>query len=301
MIQYFENKEKIELSPDVKIIDTDYNEKVFINYKWDEKTLQDSVFNSCTFAEMGFKKSKFTHVNFQHSVFIDCYFKDAKFQFIDFTGVAFINCNFSGATFINCEFQYSAFKDCYIEYNSIKSNLPKSKHNLNRDICRNLGLEALRKGDDKEFRRYYLEEKSASEKYHFSKFYHPKSYYLRQKYGLCDNLIGISSFLLSKLNKYLWGYGEQLSRLIINMLLVVIGFAIKYVCLDITNGVNKKINFFDSIYLSLCNFFTISPVSTYNFSKSTLYNFISVTEAGLGVILMGFFIAAIFRYINRRS
>ena len=55
------------------------------------------------------------------------------------------------ATFVDCEFLYAQFKECYITYDAIKNNLPRKWHNLTRDLCRNLGLEALHAGDDEKF------------------------------------------------------------------------------------------------------------------------------------------------------
>ena len=49
-----------------------------------------------------------------------------------------------------------------------------------------------------------------------------------KKYNGIDQLSGLINYLISKLNKFLWGYGEKLSRLIFNMILVIILFAVGY-------------------------------------------------------------------------
>ncbi|WP_443596301.1 hypothetical protein [Agathobacter sp.] len=138
-----------------------------------------------------------------------------------------------------CGFLYAQFKECYITYDAIKNNLPRKWHNLTRDLCRDLGLEALHAGDDENFRKYYFEEKRANERYYLKKFHHSKTedggYYYR-KYNVWDECSGFFHFLLSKLNHVSWAY-----------------------------------------------------------------EFASVSEAGIGVIFVGFFVAAVFRYINRRS
>ena len=61
------------------------------------------------------------------------------------------------------------------------------------------------------------------------------------------------------------------------------------------------LNWYDGLYISLSNFFTMSPVANYTFPHPSEYEIVSVTEGGIGVILVGFFVAAVFRYINRRS
>lgn len=63
----------------------------------------------------------------------------------------------------------------------------------------------------------------------------------------------------------------------------------------------KALRWYDGLYISLSNFFTMSPVASYTFPNSWAYEFASVSEAGIGVIFVGFFVAAVFRYINRRS
>ena len=51
-------------------------------------------------------------------------------------------------------------------------------------------------------------------------------------------------------------------------------------------------------YMSLSNFFTV----TCDYSPNSIfYKTLSVAEGGVGIILMGFFVAALFRYINRRG
>lgn len=306
MQQYFENK---KCFPD-SIVDGELNfdtnkyiDYCFANYRWDQKmNVSAMTFQNCTFAKMGFKQSRWEHLDCKYTVFIDCYFKDASFSYVDFTGALFINCNFDGASFMNCCFEYVKFRDCYIKLDVIRNNLPPKRYNLTRDLCRNLGLEALRQGDDQEFRKFFFTEKRASEKYFFKKFHHSQTedhgYYA--KYNVWDEINGLIRWGLSKINKCLWGYGERVSRLLINMLVVILVFTIGYLNMNIKAGA-RGIYWHEGLYISLCNFFTLSPVSIYDFSDSIAYEFISVSEAGIGVILMGFFVAAVFRYINRRS
>ena len=200
--------------------------------RWDAQAVFDNIrFDNCVFSKLGLKKSKFTHINMGHSVFISCYFKGTSFNCCDFTGAVFIDCNFDEATFVDCEFLYAQFKECYITYDAIKNNLPRKWHNLTRDLCRDLGLEALHAGDDENFRKYYFEEKRANERYYLKKFHHSKTEdggYYYNKYNVWDECSGLFHFLLSKLNHVLWGYGERLGRLIGNMCIVVTLYWIIY-------------------------------------------------------------------------
>lgn len=307
MQQYFQNKNLCKTDGPTKMPNFDeieYCDVVYSGFRWDNRAVFDNkIFDNCVFSKMGLRKCKFSHMNFGHSVFIDCYFKEGVFSCCDFTGALFINCNFDEATFVCCEFQYVKFEKCYITYKAMRSNLPQRRHNQNRDLCRNLGLEALHAGDDENFRKYYFEEKKASEKYYLKKFCHTKTEaggFYDKKYNIWDAISGFFHYILSKLNRFLWGYGEKLGRLVSNMLLVVIGYWIVYQNMSIEKS-EEAIEWYDGLYISFSNFFTISPVDTYNFPDSWIYEFASVTEAGIGVILVGFFVAAVFRYINRRS
>lgn len=310
MQQYFVNKELYEenfeegnIKEEPHFSKDKYTDVIFASYRWDSKgNIHDIVFDNCTFSKLGLRKSKFNHVNMAHSVFISCYFREASFSCCDFTGAIFIECNFDETVFTNCVFQYAEFKNCFIPYAAMKNNLPRQRHNLTRDLCRNLGLEALHIGDDVNFRLYFFEEKRANEKYYHKKFYHSQTedggYY--QKYNIWDACSGLFHFFMSKLNKYLWGYGENLKRLMANMIITVMAYWAVYQKMDISIGSAKRA-WYDGLYISLSNFFTMSLIPNYSFPHPTAYEIASVTEAGLGVMMMGFFVAAVFRYINRRS
>ena len=51
-------------------------------------------------------------------------------------------------------------------------------------------------------------------------------------------------------------------------------------------------------YMSLSNFFTVTCEYT---QDVVVYKVLSVMEGGIGIVLMGFFVAALFRYIKRRG
>ena len=285
-----------------------YEDVLFINQRPDNKKINDvrfslnglSILNS-TFAKMGFRETGFAHLNLSYTVFIDCYFRNAKFENVDFTGCTFINCNFEGVTLISCNFMYAKFENCYIEFEKMKPNLP-SHHNLRWKLCINLSIESLKSGQDEDYRKYFYAEKEASEQHNIHKLlYKSDKYY--EKYSVIEGIIGFLKFIQSKANKYLWGYGERLDILIRNILGVILGFGILYYLSGPVfkeNGfhIQKEIGFWDSLYVSACNFFTIT--SDYTTSRPGM-RLLTAVEGFIGIILMGFFIAALFRYINRRG
>jgi len=289
-----------------------YEDKVFAGQRFDRYwKIESKIFQNCTFSKMGFLEAKFKNTDVRYCTFIDCYFRKAEFNAVDFTGVVFINCTFDLATFINCIFDYVNFKDCYIKFEIMKENLPRTRHNLNRDLCRNLSIECLKMGDDQNYRKYYFEEKCASERYNWKKFYHKaadnadnlKSY--EDKYTMWDQLEGLLTFVLAKLDKHIWGYGEKLSRLFRNILIIIIFFSGIYWLLSGLT-IEGAMKWYEYLYISLCNFFSIGLENTDasamgEILKAEQYKYIAVAETGLGVISMGFFVAALFKYINRRG
>lgn len=296
MQQYFENRSLISYENLNKDI---VKENVILaNERADSKwnSLHYRI-NHSTFAKMGFLKSKFLNDDLRFNAFIDCYFKETKFENVNFTGSVFINCNFDGATFINCSFDYCSFDRCYIKYDALVESL-SNRPNIRWEICKKLSLECLKLGHETDYRKYYFAEKKASEEYYWKRFWHSGTDEYYKKYNWKEQLAGLFSFLISKANKLLWGYGEKLSKLIKNIIFVIIVFACGYYFgLDtLSNDIEMSVG--KSIYMSLCNFFNVGCEYT---SDYMLYKFMSVAESGIGIILIGFFVAALFRHINRRG
>lgn len=296
MQQYFENRELDDYKELLtkKIV----SKRIYANETPDAKWQSyDLKVHNCTFAKMGFKESKFNDDNMKFNVFIDCYFKKTCFNNIDFTTSIFINCNFDESTFINCIFDYCKFENCYIKYEHIKESMPK-RANIRWDLCKNLSLECLKLGQEVEYRKYFFEEKRASEQYYLKKFWHNGDTDYYNKYNGVDQISGLVDYILSKINKFLWGYGEKLSRLLINIILVIILFTCGYYfnipTVDNTTAMSLPIAF----YMSISNFITVT--CDYKCSME-IYRILSVAEGGFGIILMGFFVAALFRHINRRG
>lgn len=278
-----------------------YSDKLFINERPDsEFNVKGLNIHNCTFASIGFKKSKFDQFDLAHCIFIECYFKKSYLQNTNFTACKFINCNFEDCTFVSCDFSYAMFQNCIIDFDILHYNLP-GRHNVRWKLCTNLALESLRIGNDEEYRKYYFEEKKSSEKHYLQMFLKPDDYY-KNHYSSWESFVGLLKFTGSKMSKYLWGYGEKLSYLITNMMLVILAFTFLYLFSGPVFKINeinsqRQLRFFECLYLSICNFLTInSDITTYtSFLRAS-----TAIEGFVGILLMGFFVAALFRYINRR-
>lgn len=261
------------------------------------------VVTHSTFAHMGFKKSKLNGCNFSHNVFIDCYFKNAYFENIIFLGCKFINCTFDNITLVQCDFRYATFQNCYVDFKDMLPNLPNlpSFHNVRWKMCTNLALESLRAGSTEDYRKYFYEEKKSSEQHFWEMFRRKEKYYRNKKYGTWDSIEGLVKYSASKINKMIWGYGENIFQLIRVMLFTIIIFALFLFrsgeFYENGNGESRFLGLGESFYVSVCNFFTINSGFQ---TTSTFPRFLIALEGFIGMMLMGFFIAALFRYINRR-
>jgi hypothetical protein len=302
MQQYFDRHDPFTVDNIKNASITKFDNKLFANERPDAKFIfENMTITNTTFAKMGFKGSKFTQMNLSFCVFIDCYFRQATFNNVIFNGCIFINCNFEKTIFVCCDFTYAKFKDCYVKFEDMVNNLP-TKENLRWNLCKELSIECLHSGDSTEYRKYFFEEKRASEKYYIKKLIHPNNDLYYKKYNWVDGLNGLGNYILSKVNKYLWGYGEKLTRLIVNIILTIVIFSfLFYTQVNKMISLSDKVHahgFWNSVYISSCNFFTVS--SDYS-SSSPIIRFISTAEGAIGIVLMGFFIAALFRFINRRG
>ena len=194
MQQYFENRQCIKFE-DIQNQKKKYENIIIANERIDEKWISENfIINNSTFAKVGFRGSKFSNDDLRFNVFIDCYFKKAYFDGVNFTTTIFINCNFDEITLVNCTFDYCKFEGCFIKYNDLLQSLSK-RPNIRWELCKNLSLECLKLGHEDEYRKYYFEEKEASEEYYWKKFWHKGSDKYYRKYNAIDQLSGLVQFL----------------------------------------------------------------------------------------------------------
>lgn len=298
MEQYFSGRTRAPIEETIEQQEK-VEDKIFSNERvddrWNKSHLR--IFNS-TFAKMGFRSSQFKQCDLSFCVFIDCYFKKTFFDQVKFISCIFINCNFDMATFLNCDFKYATFENCFIPYVQMKNNLPHKEENLCSDLCRNLSLQCLKLGEVTDYKLYLFEERAAGETHSIRKLFHESgSYY--SKYSLFEGIGGLFDFLRSKISKFMWGYGERMTSLLRCMVIVILAYSYIFYSnathIVFQGSISNTI--IAAIYLSACNFFSFADSEI--FETQTL-QFIGLSEYILGVTLMGFFVAALFRQINRR-
>lgn len=296
MEQYFANRELLSIGD----INTGLTEnKIFANERPDETWNKEHVIiRNCTFAKIGFKKSKFKLCDLSFCIFIDCYFKHTEFHQTKLTGCVFINCNFDDSQFFKCDFQYAKFTDCYIPFDNIRSNLPIEQENLCADLCQNLAIQCSKAGDDINYKKYFFEKKKANERHQFRKVFHrSKSYY--SKYNFFERLEAAVLWIYSKIDCYIWGYGERLINFIFNSILIMCLFALIYSRrFTILNpNIEVSLKLFDYIKLSVYSFFSfnISQLEGLIYPQTAMN-----IEGIIGLLIFGLFLAGMFRNLTKR-
>jgi hypothetical protein len=180
------------------------------------KEITNADYSHCTFANMSFLSVKIQDSTFLNCVFISCYFRKSQWVYVDFTACKFINCNFDGLDPMTaCDFMHSRFDGCILPSRESLKNFP-GEPNLQRELARNLAMQAEKIGDWKEALIYRLKAISADEEHCWQGFIGATEWY-KKKYDLPDRLKLFYAFIFSKFNKMLWGYGESLTVLIRNL------------------------------------------------------------------------------------
>lgn len=280
---------------------TQYVDLKFINEKIDKNisAITNLEIHNSIFEDMGFKESSFSECNFSHNTFINCYFKKSKMWNVNFTGSRFIDCKFDGAEINHSDFVYCRFENCFIEYQAMVQNLPQEA-NLRERLCRNLSIESLNSGNDRDYKKYFYDMKTAGEKNNFETFrLHRSSYY--QKKTFDQRISSLLSFMSSKINKYIWGYGENMIRLCMILLCIIFGFAGLFWApfSIIKDGIGNicDVSFKQTLFISIMNLCTTSA-GYYAGNEMTTVFF--GAENILGILFFGLFVSVIVKNINRR-
>lgn len=278
----------------------EYKELKFVNEKVDElkNPVERLEIHNSIFEDMGFRATKMSNCDFSHNTFINCYFKNAEFWNVDFTGSRFVDCNFDGAKIEHSDFIYCKFSGCFIGYETMLNNLP-NEFNLREKLCRNLSLESLNAGYDKDYKKYFYEMKKAGEIDNFEIFRLNPKYYYKQK-PLSEKTRAFLKFCFSKLNKFIWGYGENIFRLFI-MLMIIIGLFAALFCSKCTillyNSEKAKITISKALFISIMNLCTTSAGF---YAGNTFTEILFMVENGIGILFLGLFVSVITKNINRR-
>lgn len=293
MQQYYIGKEQCEISLLNNSIVLE--NMLFINDGLDKDTDYKNI--SCmrtTFSKISFNNIKMTNSSFNHCVFIGCYFNKSILEHIDFKNCTFIECEFISMSISHCKFFFTNWQSTYIKFNELKNSFP-SEHNYRSRLCKAMSQNCINDGNIAEYKKYFLESIKAREEQYRAIILRESEYY-RKNYTEIDSFKHIFKLVISKFSGYAWGYGESITKILLSSVINVTIFAHIYMYSEaITNLATNK--FINAIYVSLCNFLTISSDITFN---DTFYRYVTIVEGFTGIIYAGLFVTILFKKINTR-
>ncbi len=272
----------------------------FGGQRLDCQMMLDANYKHCTFANHSFLKAKIQNGLFLNCVFIGCYFRRAELQNTRFMGCRFIDCNFSHISLKSCDFKYSVFHGCQLPFDEFVHCFP-SEHNLREDITRNLAIESSNLGLAREARSYRMAEIRAHEEHLLAAVKGNSSWY-REHYDSLRRIEALVQWLLSLLNRWLWGYGERAWVLVRNLLLVsVIIFPSLFYMLrdELDHASHRAPGFMEIIHFSLENVIPTGVVSNV-VAVGNAARVLAGIESLLGVVAIALFAAYIFRWSLHR-
>ncbi|WP_423930773.1 hypothetical protein [Candidatus Palauibacter sp.] len=184
----------------------------------------------------------------------------------------------------------------------MRSSLPEEP-NLRSDICGNLALESSKLGLRDDARRYRTEEMAARESHLLKAVLGESDWYVSHYPGF-SKFRALFRLAGSRLNRYLFGYGESLFVLLRNSSIAALGIfpSIYYYLLRFGFGHQNgdgNVSFGDCMLFSISTMFPIPNLSDI-FTTRWVTHVIATTEAICGVIVLAFAAAYVFRWSLRQ-
>ena len=286
----------------VKKLTDPYKGQDFISggQRLDGQSILDADFKHCTFTNHSFLNTKIQNGVFLNCVFIGCYFRRAELQNTRFIGCRFIDCIFSNISLKSCDFKYSVFHGCQLPFDELVHCLP-SEHNLREEITRNLAIESSNLGLAREARSYRIAKIQAHEK-HLLAAVEGNSKWYQNHFDSLRRGKALMQWLLSLLNRWLWGYGESAWVLVRTLLIVsVIIFPLLFGLLrdELDHVSHGATGFLEIIFFSFENVIPAGDISNV-VAVGYAVRVLAGIESILGVIAIALFASYIFRWSLHR-
>lgn len=283
---------------EIATLNTPVERQSYSNMGCDGETLNQKSIRISRFERIGFIASKIHGCHFNHGMFVDCTFRDADFRQTSLVGCRFIRCNFHGATFDSTNLEYALFDDCDLDYRQVRHCLP-TKVNLLWLLARNLRVNAQRRGDSADARRFLVVELRAAESHNFKKFT-DYSDPLYEKYPWHERVQGFREWLRLLASKTFWGYGERPSRVILLGIFVIFFSAMLLWGAPWFRIGNAASNTSFVKYVA----FTAASFATTSYGNFVADNFatrvFTTIEGCFGVIFFGYLVTVIYRRVTER-
>jgi len=279
---------------------TGADDRLFINQRFDGRTLHEGTYTYCTFANVSFLRSRLENVRFTGCVFEGCYFRGTTLTECTFSASRFIDCYFVRPIIVACDFRNTRFKDCYPPYSQLEESLP-GEPNLRAALTSNLALAAESAGDASEARKYLLESIRADEQYLLAAFHAQTDYYRSHFPNSLDRIFALLRFGWSRANGFVWGHGERGIALLRTVLIVVLVLWPGLLLIarpDIIDSAGHQAAVADIFWLSAASLIGNSAVTGLNVGG--VARAMVISEQAVGLLLFGLFVTYVYRYVTRR-
>lgn len=263
--------------------------KIITDQKFDSDQ-SNAQYANHIFIRLVAKKRYFTNVDFRYTSFDNCYMRNCRFDSCDFTGCRFVNTQFPGTEFTGCKFDYATFEKTLIEPRILDTNCP-GHENLKMRFARSLRTNFQQLGDASAANKAIRVELNATEIHLRKAWQSNESYYRSHHPGLLGRSLAFFEWLKFKILDFVWGNGENLSRLMRSILMILALMAIKD---TFAYGDPAKVqSYLTSFTKSFAVFFgTLSP-DDYGRPYLALITCIRL-------VTVGFFLSIIIKRFNRR-
>jgi hypothetical protein len=273
------------------------SDTLFANQRFDGEELSGQRFEHCTFANVSFLRAKLKGCHFSNCIFEGCYFRRSEVVECNFPASRFIDCEFSKPNFYACGFQTTRFRRSVPVFHVIEPSLP-GEPNLCRALCDNLANEAQSLGLDREARSYRLQAIRARQA-ELRAGYRWSDQYSQDHYPELERVTAFVELCASRLNGWVWGHGEYVSRLLLNVALLafLIGPLLLYLGRDHLHSASS-ISVWDCLALSVAS--VVNTPSSSGLYATGIGLAIVLGLAALGLTLLGLFVTYLFRAVTRR-
>lgn len=268
----------------------------FASTRLDDTTVKDAELRHCSLVNLSFLRTRIQNGRFQNCTFIGCYFRRAEFASTTFIGCRFVDCHFGSVQIRSSEFQYSTFRGCQIAFSELQHNLP-SEPNLREELARNLSLESRRLGMAAEARRYRLAEIAAREENLYAAMAGNSDWY-KKHFDTFSRLAAAVQWSLSRLNGFLWGYGER-SRILVRNVVVLTAVVFPLLFCLLRDGLRRTtggdVRALDPLFFSIDNMLPVDFGSGVE-AVSLAARFLASTESVFGLLAVALLASHIIRW-----
>jgi len=297
---YLTRAERLELSDAAKGQQQEFEDVLFVNQRFDNQCLKGKTFKHCTFANVSFLRSKLRDCTFLDCVFLDCYFRLAEIG-SKFPASRFLSCDFARSRLVDgADFQdYTYWQNCYITYDEIQDKLP-SRLNIRVRLANNLAQETQNAGATRDARKFRLLAIEAWEQ-HCVKIFQARDSSYQKKYTN-RRWDGAFSYLKSRAQGLVWGYGERARVPIIMSILIALVFypALFWVFnAGLARQDGAHLIFWDYVLRSVQNVLPGSGISEVSFTTLTT-QLLAASEILVGLLYAGVFVALLLKAGERR-